>query len=72
MWRKEKAVRDGRDALCVPRPIHTLSLPFLSSQPLCVKDAETAMSQAVSPLAVTQVPEPILAQLYSLHLLLWC
>ena len=25
---KEKAVRDGRDAFCVPRPVHTLSLPF--------------------------------------------
>lgn len=62
---KEKAVRDGRDALCVPRPIHTLSLPFSPPNPLC-QDAETAMSQAVSPLAVTQVPSPSSPQLYSL------
>lgn len=30
---KEKAVRDGRDTLCVPRPIHTLSLPFSPPNP---------------------------------------
>lgn len=30
---KEKAVRDGRDALCVPRPVHTLSLPFSPPSP---------------------------------------
>ena len=30
---KEKAVRDGRDAFCVPRPVHTLSLPFSPPPP---------------------------------------
>lgn len=59
---KEKAVRDGRDALCVPRPVHTLSLPFSppSPNPSASGCRDSDEPGCESP-AVTQVPEPILA-----------